>query len=264
MIRLIKTELMKLKRYSVLWIGIASMLSVVLLTRFMATASDNTAYTLEHFSNAVIWNNFTLIYPAVITLIAGYIIDRERTDDTLKNLLTLPLSFRRLLVGKLFTTVLIAVFLAAIEFVFTLGVCMLSKYSDFEIIYALRALLQMIGMNLCVFIAVLPIIVFTSQRAGSYMAGVAFAFFYGFVGMFASGHGLTSIYPISAGLGLINYQGEGLSGAINLFLCLAVILLLLLLSIFMILFSHDRTVRDKQTCQKTRKLRTQAVTESSR
>lgn len=38
------------------------------------------------------------------------------------------------------------------------------------------------------------------------MAGVGFSFFYGFVGTFASGHGLGNIYPITAGLSLINYQ----------------------------------------------------------
>lgn len=177
MIYLIRTEIWKMKRYSVLWIGVAAMLSVVLLSRFMAAASDGAVHTLENFSNTVIWNNFTLIYPAAITLITGYIIERERIDDTLKNLLAIPISFRRILVGKLLTSALIAVFLAVIEFVFTLGVFFISKFPGFEMAIAVRALLQMIGMNLCVYIAVLPIIIFTSQWAGSYMAGVAFAFF---------------------------------------------------------------------------------------
>ena len=57
--------------YSVVWIGVATMLTVVLLTRFMATASDGAVHTLEYFSNSVIWNNFSLIFPATITLIAG-------------------------------------------------------------------------------------------------------------------------------------------------------------------------------------------------
>lgn len=40
MLKIAKTEFHKLKRYSVVWIGVATMLTVVLLTRFMATASD--------------------------------------------------------------------------------------------------------------------------------------------------------------------------------------------------------------------------------
>ena len=90
MLKIAKTEFHKLKRYSVVWIGVATMLTVVLLTRFMATASDGAVHTLEYFSNNVIWNNFSLIFPATITLIAGYIIERERVNDTLKNILTIP------------------------------------------------------------------------------------------------------------------------------------------------------------------------------
>lgn len=60
MLKIAKTEFYKLKRYSVVWIGVATMLTVVLLTRFMATASDGAVHTLEYFSNSVIWNNFTM------------------------------------------------------------------------------------------------------------------------------------------------------------------------------------------------------------
>ncbi len=101
MARLIKTELWKLKRYSVIWIGIATMLSVVLLTCFMEMGTPGTP-TFSSFSDNVIWNSFSLIFPATIVLIAGYMIERERTDDTLKNIMAIPVSFRRLLLGKVF------------------------------------------------------------------------------------------------------------------------------------------------------------------
>lgn len=73
------------------------MITVALLTRFMATASDGAVHTPENFSNSVIWNNFSLVFPATITMIAGYIIGKERVDDTLKNILTIPITFRKLL-----------------------------------------------------------------------------------------------------------------------------------------------------------------------
>lgn len=239
MIRLVKTELLKLKRYSILWIGIAAMLAVVLLTRFMAIAQDSQTYSLEMFSNDVIWNNLTLIYPAVITLIAGYIMERERTDDTLKNLLAVPVSFRKLLLGKLFTVGIIAVFLAAAEFVIMLMVFLISGFPGFSWITAMKGLFQMTGINLLAYVALLPVIVTTSQRAGSFMPGVAFSFFYGFVGTFASGHGLTSLYPISAGLALIGYQGGGSVGAMSRRLSLSVLLLMGLIAAVMVIFSRD-------------------------
>ena len=176
MLKIAKTEFYKLKRYSVVWIGVATMLTVVLLTRFMATASDGAVHTLEYFSNSVIWNNFSLIFPATITLIAGYIIERERVDDTLKNIMTIPIPFRKLLAGKLIAVGGLAIILAAIEFVFTMIVFFISRFPGFSFAGMILALVRMIGMNLFVYVAVLPIIVFTGQHAGSFMAGVGFSF----------------------------------------------------------------------------------------
>ena len=195
MLKIAKTEFYKLKRYSVVWIGVATMLTVVLLTRFMATASDGAVHTLEYFSNSVIWNNFSLIFPATITLIAGYIIERERVDDTLKNILTIPIPFRKLLAGKLIAVGGLAIILAAIEFVFTMIIFFISRFPGFSFAGMILALVRMIGMNLFVYVAVLPIIVFTGQRAGSFMAGVGFSFFYGFVEEICNMEGFT---PYSA------------------------------------------------------------------
>lgn len=242
MLKIAKTEFNKLKRYSVVWIGVATMLTVVLLTRFMATASDGGAvHTLEYFSNNVIWNNFSLIFPATITLVAGYIIERERVDDTLKNILTIPIPFRKLLAGKLIAVGGLAIILAAIEFAFTMTVFFISRFPGFSFAGMLFVLVKMIGMNLFVYVAVLPIIIFTGQRTGSFMAGVGFSFFYGFIGTFASGHGLGNIYPITAGLELINYK-SGETAAYNIFLSTGILLLMLAISNAMVLFAENKTL----------------------
>ncbi len=249
MTEIVKTELMKLKRYSVVWIGLAAVLAVVLLARFMATANDGTVHTFSNFSSNVIWNNYSIMFPAAITLIAGYIIDRERTDDTLKNILTVPVSFKKLLAGKLLTAGLLSILLALVEFLFTAMVSFLSSYPGFNIPEALHVLLQMIGMNLCVYAAVLPIIVLTAQRSGNFMPGVAFAFFYGFVGTFAAGHGLGEIYPITAGLGLIGYQA-GISGEeYNVLLSAGVLLLMLLITVILVSASKNREPKIRKTAQ---------------
>lgn len=244
MIRIIKTEFMKLKRYSILFVGILAMLACVLLTRFMAIATDGTRHTLAEFSSEVIWNSFSLIFPATITLIAGSIMERERTDDTLKNISVIPVSFRKLLVGKLCLTAFICIILSAIEFLFTLVIVLMSRYPGYSFDIAVRMLYQMIGSNLCVLIAVLPIIIITCQRKGFFINGVVFAFFYGFVGIFAAGHGLTNYYPITAGLGLINYQSD-VAMEYNKPVGLLIIVLLILVSIIMVLFAENRVPVEK-------------------
>lgn len=230
MASIIKIEFYKMKRYPVIWIGVATMLTVVLLSRFMATASDGTIHTLENFSANVIWNNLVLIFPATIVLIAGYIIDRERTDDTLKNILAIPISFQKLLVGKLITVGCIVIILSIIEFLFTMMVFFASAFPGFSIGGTVLVLFQMVTINLITFIAVMPIIAFTAQRGGQFMEGVGFAFFYGFVGMMASGHGLRDLYPITAGLTLIGYQNGSEQSAGNTLLSVISLLFMLAIS----------------------------------
>lgn len=239
MIRIIKTEFIKLKKFSILWIGVAAMLACVLLTGFMATASDGTEYNLMIFGSEVIWNGFSLIFPSTIALISGYIVERERTDDTLKNLSVIPISFRKLLTGKMIVTALICVYLSIIEFAFTFFVVLLSGFSGCSFGNAIRILFQMVAINLCVFIAVLPIVLIACQKAGAFINGVVFAFFYGFIGIFAAGHGLTNIYPITAGLGLINYQSDEVL-EFNKLVSLVVLVCMLLISFALVFFAKDR------------------------
>ena len=97
----------------------------------------------------------------------------------------------------------------------------------------------MVAINLCVFIAVLPIVLIACQKAGAFINGVVFAFFYGFIGIFAAGHGLTNIYPITAGLGLINYQSDEVL-EFNKLVSLVVLVCMLLISFALVFFAKDR------------------------
>ena len=101
MIRIVKTEFYKLKRYHILWAGVALMLLSVLLTLFTSMANDGSVWDFAYLTEQVIKNNMSMIFPMCISLIAGYMISREQTDDTLKNILTVPISFKWLLTGKL-------------------------------------------------------------------------------------------------------------------------------------------------------------------
>mgnify|MGYP002510029932 CR=1 FL=1 len=221
MTSIIRTEFYKMKRYSVIWIGVATMFTVVLLARFMATASDGATHTLVNFSSSVIWNNLVLIYPATIALIAGYIIDRERTDDTLKNILTIPVSFRKMLIGKLIAVGCMAVALSVIEFLFTLIVFFASGFPGFSIGGMVQVLFQMIGINMISYIAVMPIIAFAARIPNGHMIGTIIAFVYGYGGMFASGDTmLANIYPVTASLGLISYRSYDAAVHWNVLICL--------------------------------------------
>lgn len=240
MLRIVKTEFKKLKGFSILWIGISAILACVLLTRFMATASDGSQYTLNYFSSEVIWNGFSLIIPSVIVLISCYIIERERTDDTLKNISMIPISFRKMIAAKLCVMVIMVALLSVIEFIFTIAITLLSKYPIENSAVIIENLLQMIGMNLCIFIAVLPIILISIQKKGMFINGIVVAFLYGFVGVFAAGHNFSDVYPITAGLGLINYSGDT-SMKFSKPIEIITLLIVLAVSGVILIFAKDRT-----------------------
>lgn len=208
MFNLIITEFIKLKRYSVFWIGVAAVLFATLLAVFQ-TGTQGGIISYEVFSNNVIWNNFSLAFPFFIVLLGGFLIDREYTDDTFKMMLTVPVSFRKMIFAKLIVTGLLTVLFGIFSFLCTVlsAILILHCYAITSVGLG-RSLIQICGIALANFLAVSPLIAWFGKRRGSFFAGVAIAFFYGFCGIFAAGRKLTDLYPVTAGLNLVGYTGQ--------------------------------------------------------
>ena len=82
------------------------------INAFSTTALDGTVWTFSFFTEQVIKNNVTTIFPMCIALIAGYIIAREGKDDTLKSIMTIPVPYSSLLWGKLLVCAAVLLFWA--------------------------------------------------------------------------------------------------------------------------------------------------------
>jgi len=207
MLRMIKTELWKLKRYHILWAGILLMALSVLLALFSSTAQDGSVWTFPFLAEQVIKNNATTIFPVCITLITGYMIAREKKDDTLKNIVAIPVSYRALLCGKLVVGGLISTLFGLACAVLTVLGNLIAGFPGLTALVAVQTAAQMIFNCLCLYIAVLPIIAFSAYISGGNMIVVIIAFVYGYGGMFAAGSmKLSNIYPITASLGMIGYR----------------------------------------------------------
>lgn len=204
---LIISEFIKLKRYSILWIGIVAVLFAALLAVFQTTNSGGPV-PYEALYNNIIWNNFSLAFPFITVLISGFIINREYTDHTLKTMLTVPISFRKMLTGKLIASGIITAMFAALSFVCTLLLACFIQAEGMSIFLIAKSFVQILGMSLCNYIAVLPIITFFCRKQNGLFSGVSLAFFYGFCGIFVAGRGLSDFYPVTAGLGVIGYTGD--------------------------------------------------------
>ena len=241
MVTIIKTEFMKLKRYFIVWIGVSLMLLTVLLTLFTTMADDGMVWDYQFLFEQVVKHFVTMIFPMCITLISGYMISREYTDDTLKNIETLPISFRKLLAGKLIVSAILSLFLGIVCFVFTVIANFIMGYDGFALIPALTFFL---------YLTMLPIIVLTSRYKGSFLVGVIVAFVYGFIGMFANGT-LQSIYPVSAALGLINYRAGAEGVMWNKGLCFISILIMCAIGIALMFVKQKPEKREAKKTQHT-------------
>ena len=231
MLCMVKTEIWKLKRYHMIWAGVFLMLLSVLLTLFSTTALDGTVWTFSFFTEQVIKNNVTMIFPMCITLIAGYIIAREGEDDTLKSILTIPVSYRDLLWGKLFVCALLSLFFGLVSAIFTVIANLMMRFPGISVISVLQTFIQIILNCLFLYIAVMPVIAFSARISNGHMIGTIIAFVYGYGGIFASSNAaIANIYPVTASLGLIRYRSYDSAVHWNVFICLFSMIVVLVLS----------------------------------
>lgn len=221
MFRMVKTEIWKCKRYHVIWAGVLLMLLSVLLTLFSTTAVDGTFWTCSFFTEQVIKNNVTMIFPMCITLLAGYIIAREERDDTMKSIMTVPVSYRSLLWGKLFVCALLSLFLGVVSALFTIAANWFMGFPGFSGTLVWQTLAQIVLNCLFLYLAVMPVIALTARIPNGPMVGTIIAFVYGYGGMFAAGNAaLADLYPVTASLGLIGYRSYDPAVHWNVFICL--------------------------------------------
>ena len=238
----IKTELWKLKRYHMIWAGVLLMLLAVLLTVFTTTALDGTVWTFSHFAEQVMKENITTIFPMCIALITGYIINREGTDDTLKNILTIPVSFPALLFGKLTVCGLLALFLGFASTLFTVTASFLLGFPGGTLPAILQAAAQITLNCLFLYLAVLPIIAIAARIPNGHLIGAVVAFVYGYGGMFAAGNmTLANLYPVTASMGLVGYRSHDPAVHWNPLLCVFSLLAALLVSAAFVLTTKKGT-----------------------
>ena len=253
--RILKAELIKLKRYNIIWAGIILMLLSVVLTLFTSMANDGSTWDFTYLIEQVIKNNMSTIFPMCITLIAGYIIAREQKDDTLKNIKVVPISYRKLLFGKLLVCGLIAIFLGIVCTLFTVIAEILVKFPGFSVQLVGQAFIQITLNCLFLYIAVLPVIILTSILSNGYMIGAILSFVYGYGGMFAVGSmTLTNMYPITASLGLINYRSYDSAVNWNKSICTISLVAIIILSTILLINSKEgewsRREKKKQSLKK--------------
>jgi ABC-2 type transport system permease protein/bacitracin transport system permease protein len=193
-------------------------------------------------NNSTIWNNSTIFFPLIFALIGGYMISREYTDDTLKNMLTVPVSFPRLITGKLTALGIIALLLGLYTALVTLLVGLTFCRENLTLPVVLSGSVQMTAMSLFTCIGEFPLIALCGRKKGAFRGGAVVAFLLGYVAIFLKNPVLRNLYPLSAGLCIIQFSGEGFvsdtagsyASTQNAFIGICVLLAMILLTAIII------------------------------
>lgn len=240
---LIKTEFMKLRRCNILWVGIITLLCSPLLSILQQQSLNNPVadYGYMNLVNETIWNNMSFFLPVTLMLLGGYMINREYTDDTLKEIFMIPLSYPKLMAGKIGALLILSIFYGFYSFMLSTGLSILFYPIGLTGTAIIKALFQTCGMSLCICISVLPFICWSGATKNRFWIGTVLVFIYGFFGIPLTGHGFQDYYPISAGLSIIQYSGDTKSTASNFHPEISgIVLLAVFVLSFVILIIQDK------------------------
>lgn len=246
MLLLVRIEFTKLKRCNVYFVGIVTLLFAPLISVFQQMSLNEPIphYGFYNLVNDTIWYNMCLFLPVTIILLGGYMINREYTEDTLKNMFIIPVTYQTLICGKLIALAIMTALYCGYSALLTILISAALFPEGLSLISVILGAGKIIIVGLCLYIAIMPIMCWCCGRKNRFMAAAVFGFLYGFFGIPIAGHGLQDFYPITAGLTIIHYSGSADAAlSYNFGIAIATLLLMVVLS-YLILYFQSRICED--------------------
>ena len=215
--KMIQTEWWKLRRCQILLVGIVA-LALCPVVQYGTQLIVNPEirdpnFDFVHLFANVVWGNTQVFLPISLVMIGGWLIDRENTHDTMKNLLTVPVSYPKLLGGKLAATALLSLLFGLYSAAVTVLTGMLAGLPGLTPGVILQQGGQVVAAALTTFLVCMPMILIFGQMRGAYLGGSILAFFLGYCILFFKGGFLLSAYPFSAALVLAGFDMQAYNGA---------------------------------------------------
>ena len=204
MIDIIFTEIGKLKRYPILKAGLIVVILSDLFGFVPVLANDGVRKDFTLLMNNILESNCVYFFPAMIILIGGFIARREYTDDTLENILTVPVSLRKLLLGKVFVLFFMTILFSAFSVLSGILLCFAAGLPDCTLPFLVEWTARIILGNALLFVAVLPFTIVSTLFADAVYACTATGFVYGFFASMESA--MLNYHPVKAVLILVDPQ----------------------------------------------------------
>ena len=172
---ILKGEWRKLRRCQILLVGIVALALCPVVqygTQLIINPEmrDQNFDFVKLFAN-VIWGNTQIFLPISLVMIGGWLIDRENTNDTMKNLLTVPVSYPKLLGGKLIVTIFLSILFGIYSVAVTVLTGTLAGLAGLSAAVLLRQGVQLVAAAFNTSLVCMPMILIFGQMRGAYLAG---------------------------------------------------------------------------------------------
>lgn len=242
---ILKGEWRKLKRCQILLVGIVA-LALCPVVQYGTQLIINPEirdpnYNFVSLFASVIWGNTQIFLPISLVMTGGWLIDREYTNDTMKNLLTVPVPYPRLLGGKLIVIISLSLLFGVYSVAVTILTGTIAGLEGLAASVLLQQGIQVIAAAFNTCLVCMPMILIFGQMRGAYLGGSLLTFFLGYCILFFKSGFLLSAYPFSAALILAGFDMQEYNGAVqspSILLALAGIAAALVMTMVILLLSH--------------------------
>ena len=187
---LLKSELLKLRRCQILLVGLVA-LALCPLVQYGSQLIMEAEYRNPNY-------DFSALFENVV--------------DTLKNIMTIPVSMPKMLGAKLLLVGMLAVLLGIYSVGITLITGLTVGLSGLTAEVFFHGGTQIVLAALTTYLVCMPLILIFGQIRGAYLGGSILAFFLGYSMLFFKSGILASIYPFSAALILVGFDMSEYAG----------------------------------------------------
>jgi len=210
LLRILHVEILKLKRSPMLWVSMLGVAIAPFLNYliFLSLRSNNSsAITAErYFEQGYIFLT-ALIGTIVFGLIATYIFDREYRDNTLENMLTMPIRRVEVIINKMIILLGWIIFLI----LFTFGLTILLNYMGVFIEFDLIALIKYLKIYIItgiLYFTLMPVIILIAMVFKSYIHPIGFSIFVTITSLVITNTKYGELFPWSLPYLLAAYRGD--------------------------------------------------------
>ena len=185
------------------------------------------------------YNNVLLVLPFCLSLIGGYIIDREYTQNTQKNLFTIPVRWSRVIKAKVLVAFSLSIWIGLFSNIVLILTGMVMNCSQIAITDIWKIVISNFISPVCVLVGTLPIILWFSKAKGKYLWGATLSLLLGVSGVFVANGRAVNWHPITYCFSFIQCDSIYTTVLKIPFSCLAIVLYLLL-SVIIYVFMYRK------------------------